>query len=114
MNNYQNCLINYINIAQKYILPNIADNNANIINLEVQLLKLIATSPEAISEKIFQVFEPMLFNILRMYKGPIEAKVICKLQQIINNIINCNIKNLFLEKIEGLCNVNEASIDSTT
>lgn len=112
IDNYHHCLIMYMNIAQKYLLPNIADSNDEIISLEIKLLKLIATSSEEIYEKTFEIFEPLLFNILRLYKGPMDSKVVYKLQQILSKIPDCDIKTVFLEKMENILNISDPADNS--
>lgn len=99
---YLHCLVNFLPVVQKYLLPESADNNDKIIDLELNLLELIATSPETVYERVFHLYEPILFNILRMYKGSFESTVINRINGLVDDIPECDMKTLFQEKIGDL------------
>ncbi|KAM7350075.1 gem-associated protein 4b-like [Cochliomyia hominivorax] len=102
INNYRHCLSNYANIVQKFLLPQIEDDNKKIEKLEIKVLKIISSAPEQIYEETFMSFEPLLLEIIQKCGQPLEENIRKNIRKFVENMKDCSAKQIFLDKFQSL------------
>ncbi|XP_065365949.1 uncharacterized protein LOC135958925 [Calliphora vicina] len=102
INNYRHCLSNYANIVQKFLLPQIEDENKKIEKLEIKVLKIISSAPEQIYEETFMSFESLLLEIMKKCGRPLEENITKNIRKFVENMKECSAKHIFLDKFQGL------------
>lgn len=102
INNYRHCLSNYANIVQKFLLPQIEDDNKKIEKLEIKVLKIISSAPEQIYEETFMSFESLLLEIIKKCGQPLEENITKNIRKFVENMKDCSAKQIFLDKFQGL------------
>ena len=102
INNYRHCLSNYANIVQKFLLPQIEDDNKKIEKLEIKVLKIISSAPEQIYEETFLSFEPLLLEIIKKCGRPLEENIAKNIRKCVGTMKDCSAKQIFLDKFQGL------------
>lgn len=102
INNYRHCLANYANIVQRFLLPQIEDDNKNIEKLEIKVLKIISSAPEQIYEETFMSFESLLLDIVKKCGQPLEESISKNIQKVVDAMKDCSAKKIFAEKLKVL------------
>lgn len=102
INNYRHCLANYANIVQKFLLPQIEDDNKKIEKLELKVLKIIAHAPEQIYEETFMSFEPLLLEVIKKCGRPVEENLSKNIFKFVETMESCSAKQIFLDKFQSL------------
>ncbi|XP_073833375.1 gem-associated protein 4b-like [Musca autumnalis] len=102
INNYRHCLSNYANIVQRFLLPQIEDDNKAIEKLEIKVLKIISSAPEQIYEETFMSFESLLLDIIRKCGRPLEENISKNIQKYVDTMKDCSAKQIFTDKLKAL------------
>ena len=104
--NYRNCMVNYANIVQKYLIPGVAKDTAKVEQLITKLLKIIEFAPAAIYEEMFMNFERLLLEVMQQCDVPVNETVTNNIRKNILKMKDCKGKELFLQKYTTLVTEN--------
>uniref|UniRef100_A0A1I8NZP0 Uncharacterized protein n=1 Tax=Stomoxys calcitrans TaxID=35570 RepID=A0A1I8NZP0_STOCA len=102
INNYRHCLANYANIVERFLLPQIEDDNKNIEKLEIKVLKIISSAPEQIYEETFMSFESLLLDIVKKCGRPLEESISKNILKFVETMKECSAKQIFTDKFRAL------------
>lgn len=97
VNNYRHCVVNYVNIVRKFLIPGL-ESSVKIFELGFHLLKIINSSPKDIYEECFMELQNVVLEILSLKDGKIEEQFIDEIQQFTKSMIDCKGKEIFTEK----------------
>ncbi|XP_055846943.1 uncharacterized protein LOC129912635 [Episyrphus balteatus] len=104
--NYRNCMVNYANIVQKYLIPGVAKDTIKVEQLITKLLKIIEFAPAAIYEEMFMNFERLLLEVMQQCDVPVNETVTNNIRKNILKMKDCKGKELFLQKYTTLVTEN--------
>lgn len=101
VNNYRHCVVNYVNIARKFLIPELK-SNVHIFELGFHLLKIINSSPKDIYEEIYMQLQIIVLEILGLTDGKIEPQFMEEIQQFTKSMVDCKGKEIFTEKLNKI------------
>lgn len=101
VNNYRHCVVNYVNIVRKFLIPELK-SSVKIFELGFHLLKIINSSPKDIYEEIYMELQNIVLEILTLADGKIEAQFVEEIQQFTKSMLDCKGKEIFTEKLNKM------------
>lgn len=101
VNNYRHCVVNYVNIVRKFLIPEL-NSNVSIFELAFHILKIINSSPKDIYSEMFMELQNIVIEILKLSDGKIEEQFLEDIQQYNNSMLECKGKEIFTEQLNKL------------
>ncbi|KAL5276102.1 hypothetical protein ACFFRR_001739 [Megaselia abdita] len=101
VNNYRHCVVNYVNIVRKFLVPELK-SSIQIFELGFHLLKIVNSSPKDIYEEIYMELQNVVLDILGIANGNIEEQFFEDIQQFTKTMVDCKGKEIFTEKLNKM------------
>ncbi|XP_055370705.1 uncharacterized protein LOC129605151 [Condylostylus longicornis] len=97
---YRFCILNYINIVKKFLLPKLTnDSHIQVRDLGFKILNIIDSSPAAIYGEIFMNFYSILLDVFQKVE-PIEDELVKDVKKYVTSMTNTKAKEIFYEKFQ--------------